>query len=227
MEKLIKKIQIKSRINLLTGLHIGGSKESVEIGGIDNPVIKIQTDKSKPYIPGSSIKGKMRCLLEQMNGALMGKSSKVNSVFGFTDDKSKSKLIVRDAYLTNDALDLLDKSEMDMPYTESKYENTIDRITGTTVKGGVRQTERVPAGVSFDAEFIINVWATDNDPNGNDDEKKSLLLFKDAKNALENDYLGGSGSRGYGQIKFSDWKYFVADEKSEWKMNQVEDLINW
>jgi len=115
---------------------------------------------------------------------------------------------------------------LDMPYTENKYENTIDRYTGTTIKGGIRQTERVPAGVSFNTEFIINVWKTD-DCDEKQDKKNSLLLFKDAVNALENDYLGGSGSRGYGQIKFENWKFEEASEETEWNMKLTDSLIIW
>ena len=51
--------------------------------------------------------------------------------------------------------------------------------------------------------------------------------MKKGINALENDYLGGSGSRGYGQIKFGRWKYYEATETSEWKMEEVSDLISW
>ena len=57
MEKLIKKIRVSAVIELLTGLHIGGSGDNIEIGGIDNPVIKIATRDNQPYIPGSSLKG--------------------------------------------------------------------------------------------------------------------------------------------------------------------------
>jgi CRISPR-associated protein Csm3 len=76
-----------------------------------------------------------------------------------------------------------------------------------------RQMERIPAGVFFDVEFVVNVW--------DDDKEKDLLdLLQKGINALENDYLGGSGSRGYGQIKFDDddLKYSHADETTEWKM---------
>ena len=69
MEKLVKKLKISTTIKLLTGLHIGGSKDNVEIGGIDTPVIKIATKDNQPYIPGSSLKGKMRCLLEQVRSS--------------------------------------------------------------------------------------------------------------------------------------------------------------
>ena len=104
---------------------------------------------------------------------------------------------------------------MDTQYTENKYENTIDRRSGTTVKGGIRQIERIPAGVSFDVEFIVNVWETES---GNTDEDLSLALLQKGINALENDYLGGSGSRGYGQIKFGELKYSHADETTNWEM---------
>lgn len=226
MEALVKKIKIVSNVELLTGLHIGGGKDSVEIGGIDNPVIKIMFNNGEPFIPGSSLKGKMRCLLEQMRGVKLGGSQEINSVFGYTDDKSKSKILVRDAYLTKSSVERLESCEgLDMPYTENKYENTIDRYTGTTIKGGIRQTERVPAGVSFETEFVINVWSSENDTDGEIDKKQSLRLFKDAINALENDYLGGSGSRGYGQICFGNWKCYEASSETNWKMKETVNLI--
>jgi len=216
MNKLVKKIKINTSVTLVTGLHIGGSKDNIEIGGIDSPVIKIATDKGKPYIPGSSLKGKMRCLLEQTKGKLLGDDPEINSVFGYTDDKSISKILVRDAYLREESVLLLENCQnLDTQYTENKYENTIDRRSGTTIKGGIRQIERIPAGVSFDVEFIVNVWETES---GNIDEDLSLTLLQKGINALENDYLGGSGSRGYGQIKFDDLKYSHADETTEWKM---------
>lgn len=204
MRKLIKKIKVSTSIDLLTGLHIGGGKDNVEIGGIDTPVIKISTKKNQPYIPGSSLKGKLRGLLEQIEGKDLGKDKEINSVFGFTEGKENSqasKLIFRDSYLTSISINLLENaSHLDMPHTENKYENTIDRVKGVTKKGGIRQTERIPAGVSFDVEIIINVW--DNDEDG----QKSLAMLKKGIHALENDYLGGSGSRGYGQVRFSELK---------------------
>lgn len=204
MKTLIKKIKISTTLTLETGLHIGGSKENVEIGGIDNPVIKMATKKNQPYIPGSSLKGKIRSLLEQISGNDLCGNEVVNFLFGFTAGNNKSqgsKILVRDSYLTNDSLLMLDKADnLDMPYTENKFENTIDRYRGVTKQGGIRQTERIPAGVSFDVEFVINVW--DNEKDG----EKSLDMLKKGIAALENDYLGGSGSRGYGQVKFSELK---------------------
>lgn len=218
MEKLIKKIKYQTSITLVTGLHIGGSSDNVEIGGIDNPVIKLATKENQPYIPGSSLKGKMRCLLEQAAGApKIGMNKDINNLFGITENKSlkttnqPSKLIVRDAILTNESKEfLLGCDNLDMPYTESKVENTIDRVEGATVKGGVRTAERVPAGAQFYAEFIINVW--------DDDKEQELIdLFEKGIHLLENDYLGGSGTRGYGQIKFGEFKRTELSDANSWK----------
>lgn len=215
MKQLVKKIKINTSITLITGLHIGGNSENVEIGGIDNPVIKLASKGDVPYIPGSSLKGKMRCLLEQAAGApKVGLDSKVNNLFGITENKSNntnnqpSKIIVRDAMLSDDSKKmLLDCDNLDMPYTENKFENVIDRVKG--IAQHPRQTERVPAGAEFNAEFIINVW-------DDDDEQELLALFKKGIRLLENDYLGGSGSRGYGQIKFGEMKKTELSDANSW-----------
>ena len=214
MSKLDKKIRINTTIELITGLHIGGSSDNVEIGGIDNPVIKIATKDNQPYIPGSSLKGKMRCLLEQIAGsAEVGGNGVINNLFGYSKSNQPSKLIVRDAMLQKESAEKLRNCDnLDMPYTEGKWENVIHRVNGTAEHP--RQTERIPAGVSFDVEFIINVW--------DDDKAKDFVtLLKRGINALENDYLGGSGSRG--QIKFGTLQYSVANEKSMWTMVETEE----
>lgn len=212
MEKLVEKIKINTTLTLLTGLHIGGSGDNVEIGGIDNPVIKLATKDNQPYIPGSSLKGKMRCLLEQIAGSTkVGGNAEINKLFGSADAKnpSPSKIIVRDAILTKESAKMLKECDnLDMPYTESKWENVIHRVKGTAEHP--RQTERIPAGVSFDVEFVINVWDDDN-------KDEMLSLLKNGLNVLENDYLGGSGSRGYGQIKFGELNPVELSSKNNWK----------
>lgn len=215
MEKLIKKIKIQTNIILITGLHIGGSSENVEIGGIDNPVIKIATKDNQPYIPGSSLKGKMRSLLEQTAGAVkVGDNADINNLFGFAPKNMPSKLIVRDSFLTEESVAVLQASDnLDMPYTEGKWENVIDRVKGTAEHP--RQTERVPAGVSFNVEFVINVWDDDKDGSA-----LMAMLDKGIK-LLENDYLGGSGSRGYGQIKFAPKKTFELSEETNWQEKEI------
>ena len=215
MKQLLKKIKINTSITLVTGLHIGGNSENVEIGGIDLPVIKLASRDNEPYIPGSSIKGKMRCLLEQVNGVPeVGLNPKVNNLFGIIKEKNPdkknqpSKIIVRDAILDeNSKKMLLNCDSLDLPYTESKWENTIKRIEGTAEHP--RQIERVPAGAVFNAEFIINVW-------DNDDENELIAMFEKGIRLLENDYLGGSGSRGYGQIKFGEMKKTELSDANNW-----------
>lgn len=215
MKQLVKKIKINTSITLITGLHIGGNSENVEIGGIDNPVIKLASKGDVPYIPGSSLKGKMRCLLEQAAGApKVGLDAKVNNLFGITESKANntsnqpSKIIVRDAILSDDSKKmLLACDNLDMPYTENKFENVIDRVKG--VAQHPRQTERVPAGAEFNVEFIINIW-------DDDDEQEMIALFKKGIRLLENDYLGGSGSRGYGQIKFGEMNKTELSEANNW-----------
>lgn len=216
MKQLVKKIKINTTLELVTGLHIGGNSGNVEIGGIDLPVIKIGTKNNQPYIPGSSLKGKMRCLLEQVNGATkVGLCQEVNNLFGITKNNSvdkedrPSKLIVRDAMLTEDSAKLLFNCDsLDMPYTESKWENTIKRVEG--VAEYPRQIERVPAGAVFNVEFIINVW-------DNDKEKELLDLLEKGISLLQNDYLGGNGSRGYGQVRFGERKQTELSPKNDWK----------
>lgn len=216
MEKLIKKIKIETTLELLTGLHVGGSKDNVEIGGLDNPVIKLASKEGQPYIPGSSLKGKMRCLLEQVAGSTMvGGDSKVNNLFGFAQDNRPSKqdnrpskIIVRDAMLTAEsAEELRNCTSLDMPYTENKFENTIDRVNGVA---NPRQTERVPAGAKFNVEMVLNVW-------DDDDENALKELLQKGINLLESDYLGGSGSRGYGQIRFGKLKFTELSDVNNWK----------
>ena len=211
MSKLIKKINISTTITLVTGLHIGGSTDSVEIGGIDSPVVKLATRNNQPYIPGSSLKGKMRCLLEQIDGEVGGKPA-TKRLFGTTD--KSSRLIVRDAMLTAQSeKELLQCSTLVLPYTENKYENTIDRVYGTA--GNPRQIERVPAGAVFAAEFVINIWDDDN-------EKELLELFRKGLKAVENDYLGGNGSRGYGQIRFGELHIEELSENNAWGINKQQ-----
>ena len=216
MKQLIKKIKIQTSITLVTGLHIGGSSDNVEIGGIDNPVIKLATRGNEPYIPGSSLKGKMRCLLEQAAGASkVGMDKKVNNLFGITEskdlntDNQPSKLIVRDAILSKESKEaLLACDNLDMPYTENKWENVINRTKG--IAEHPRQSERVPAGAVFNAEFVLNIWDDDK-------EDELLALFEKGIRLLENDYLGGSGSRGYGQIKFGEFVKTELSDANDWK----------
>ncbi len=217
MARLLKKIKIEYTIKVLTGLHIGGSSDNVEIGGVDNPVIKLSD--GKPYIPGSSLKGKIRSLLEQKEGCKLGECTEINKLLGSATDNKKneanpSKVIFRDFYLTDESEKKLKNSHyLSMPYTESKYENSINRVTGKAISP--RQTERVPSGVEFKGEIILNIW-------DNDVEQEFIKILEDGISLLENDYLGGSGSRGYGQVKFIKNKEVPLSNDNNWKDDNKE-----
>lgn len=196
MNKLEKKIIYTGTITLKTGLHIGGTNAALNIGGPDQFVVRNPTNNI-PYIPGSSLKGKMRSLVEIYNGeANNGKpsnktTSKAGALFGVagdSDNSHPSRLIVRDAELDINSCDF---SKTDMPYTESKTEVNIDRVTA---KANPRTFERVPAGAKFKLSMVLNIFS------GEDEAalKKTLLQ---AIQLLEDDYLGGQGSRGYGQVE--------------------------
>jgi CRISPR-associated protein Csm3 len=203
--KLVKKVKLTGTIELITGLHIGDSKESSDIGGLDSPVVR-RKDNKQPYIPGSSLKGKMRCLLEQTVGAdkVGAGGIIINKLFGITENKKgsdliwgaeMSRLIVRDSYMTSESCKKFNDTNLDtdMPYTEVKFENTIDRVKGAAKHGGLRNIERIPAGANFKFEMILNYYDNDGD--------EIYELLKKGIDLLNSDYLGGSGTRGYGQIK--------------------------
>jgi len=206
----MKIVNIKGQIELLSGLHIGGGDDTMKIGGIDNGVIK-DINSDKPYIPGSSLKGKMRSLLEWHIGVVgIGDGSPFhsgllkNSIF---DDASKRKAALNllklfgngkidDKFNEITRISVGDCSLVeveDQKVSEAKYENVIDRQKGTA--SNPRQTERVPAGVKFDFDIRIKVLDKDS-------EDELIAMVKDGLALIENDYLGGSGSRGYGRVKF-------------------------
>jgi len=205
--QLHKKLIYKGKIDILTGLRIGSNKDAVEIGGVDLPVIR-RKDNSEPYIPGSSLKGKLRSLLDIAYGkddttSLKEEDHWISQLFGCQKRKSRengnpSRLIVRDVYLDDEAKALLKGSSFtDMPYTEIKMENTINRIEGKAINP--RSVERIPAGVSMDYEIIINIITVDNEEAKTLEENFTRLL-KEGVALLNDDYLGGNGSRGYGQV---------------------------
>jgi len=211
----MKIIKLTGNIELLSGLHIGGGDDTMKIGGIDNGVIK-DINTNKPYIPGSSLKGKMRSLLEWDIGVVgIGDGSPFNSkllnnpLFNDTQKKKEALNLLKlfgngksdDNF--NEIIPItrisvgdcqLSKDSENMELSEAKYENVIDRQKGTA--SNPRQTERVPAGVKFDFDIRIKVLDEDN-------EEELISMVKRGLELIENDYLGGSGSRGYGRVKFN------------------------
>ena len=196
--KLIEKNIITGTILLKTGLHIGGSKSSLDIGGLDSPVIK--TPLGVPYIPGSSLKGKIRTLLGLSYGAFKLEEDKeiIKKMFGSAekDWTEPTRLIFRDAVL--DVEKFMEvftnkNASLETDFSEEKYENTIDRKFGKTTGGGLRNIERVPARAVFSFEIVINVFDKDN-------KNEMLKELEKGLNLLQDDYLGGSGTRGYGKV---------------------------
>jgi len=206
----MKIVNIKGQIELLSGLHIGGGDDTMKIGGIDTGFIK-NINSDQPYIPGSSLKGKMRSLLEWNNRLVSyGKGKPFSSelldeipepdkqnakillkLFGDHSSKNKfgiTRISVGDCQLSKEVFD------RKLKYSEEKVENTINRQTGTS-DGGLRHIERVPAGVKFDFDIRIKVLDEDS-------EDELIGMVKNGFALIENDYLGGSGSRGYGRVKF-------------------------
>ena len=253
------KMFVSGEISILTGMHIGGNSVEMGIGGADSIVVRDPLT-NWPYIPGSSLRGKMRSLLERTRGEMTIKLEKTkpdevyfvkdlaeplakggtlksagpstspdaeaSKLFGVAIDKKiiesldeiiPQRLVVRDAHLIN--ADTLETAKnTDMPLTEVKTEVAIDRITS---KANPRQIERVPAGAKFGFQFILNLY-------GEDDEIHFLNLLFQCMELLQDDYLGGHGSRGYGRVKFAvrteDVTCKTAEDYRENRKEQAFDI---
>lgn len=229
MKLLTHKI-INGEIECITGLHIGGSAETIEIGGMDNPIIKHPITRL-PYVPGSSIKGRMRSLLElkyemtdgdvhQYNGKNCGlQQCKICRIFGTSADVADlgpSRLIVRDAHLTKESEEKLKrlKEEKGLPYSEEKWENRIDRVRA---KATPRQVERVPSGIIFKFELVYRIFDTGD---GGETDENLFDFVKEGLKLIENDALGGYGSRGSGKVKFTNIKLFDSSTP-----DQIETIV--
>jgi CRISPR-associated protein Csm3 len=222
--QLINIFKLDGSITLLSGLHIGSGDNEMHIGGTDNPIIKHPITK-EPYIPGSSLKGKLRSLLEWRSG---GVALNGGGVLGFkaiaqapnSESKERIEQIIKlfgvsgsDNLNNEQALAIgptrlsfwdcplnsewtNNVREQNLLLTEIKMENSINRISGTAENP--RNTERVPSGAQFD--FAVSLKQLDSD---GDALLKTLLI---GLKLLERDSLGGSGSRGYGKlsIHFND-----------------------
>ena len=262
---LAGKIRIESTLLVETGLHIGGGGETLDIGGLDKPVIRDPLTQ-QPYLPGSSIKGKLRSILERLhnkpvnrkgsrdtyryesddvvNGyteisanqfvAFQGaRTCPVSRLFGSTGVKcwipssevtdaiesdaktseqtiagvkhtkvigrnAPARLIVRDCHLEPHSAEKLKRVDTGLCMTEWKFENGIDRITSAA---NPRQVERVPAGAAFKFELVYTI---ENESQVVEDLKNLAIALA----ILEDDALGGHGSRGYGKVKFQQIQFF-------------------
>ena len=223
--KLIGKLILEAEMTCETGLHVGAGKGSLEIGGSDNPVAKDAF--GRPYVPGSSLRGKIRSLLEQSSGLavpaelvylsrrkgqevrihqsdraddeiclLFGRSpGRMERVQGETLETAQAtpaRLAVFDAPLDVESITAQMRENLDDELTEVKNENAIDRITS---QANPRTIERVPAGARFHTRLVMDVLCEEDAP--------LFLRVLEGLRLLEDDALGGGGSRGSGRVSFN------------------------
>lgn len=195
---MFAKIEISGTIEIVTGLHIGGSSAFSAIGAVDSPVI-MDTRTNQPMIPGSSLKGKMRALLAKQYNTAIAKTADdgaecLTNLFGSAKSKKESRVLFTDMFLDN--LDELKRAGL-TGATEVKFENSISRMTAVA---NPRQIERVVRGAQFPMQLIYEY----TDKTDEETLLQDFRILKEGFKLLEYDYLGGSGSRGYGRIKFLD-----------------------
>lgn len=224
--KLYGRIFLTMDIRAVTGLRIGGSPAALNIGALDNVVIRDPLTQ-RPYIPGSSLRGKLRSLWEKATNAeqnfyvrrgnptvrlhTLADGAALNDdpvcrIFGVTGDTAvpnPTRLIVHDTFMSEESVKALEESTLtDQPYTETKWEATIDRITSAAVP---RQMERVPADTVFGpARLVYSIYGTPDTPAAPFGDVVWFFDIIQMLLLLEDDYLGSSGSRGSGQIVFEN-----------------------
>lgn len=226
--KLIGKLILEGEMLCETGLHVGAGKGSLEIGGADNPVVK--DAQGRPYVPGSSLRGRIRSLLEQATGMaipselvyiskrkgqevrihqsdrpddeiclLFGRSPGRMEKAGGGDEAgaqaTPARLSVFDAPLIAGSITAQMRENLDDELTEVKSENAIDRITS---QANPRTLERVPAGARFKIRMVVDLLCAE-------DAVLPALLIQGLR-LLEDDALGGGGSRGNGRVSFDNLK---------------------
>ena len=223
--KLIGKLIVDGEITCQTGLHIGAGKGSLDIGGADNPVVK--DAYGMPYIPGSSLRGRLRSLLEQSSGLTVpseliylnrrrgqevrihqsaepgdeicllfgrnpGRIDRVQGGEAIEGGATPARLAIYDAPLDAESITTQMRENLDDEITELKSENAVDRITA---QSSPRTLERVPAGARFKVRLVIDILC--------EEDKTLVPRVAEGLRLLEDDALGGGGSRGSGRVKFS------------------------
>lgn len=244
-----KQIHLKGRvfiqfeIKAVTGLHIGGSDTGIEIGGVDKTVIR-DPMTNRPYIPGSSLKGKMRSLLEKYNGLPQNQrigrgyihtcqnrqdyaNCAVCQVFGVPgemDFGGPTRLTVRDVHMSDTEAQRIEKqARTDLPFTEAKTEVSIDRVTSAA---NPRQMERVVAGTVFGpGEMVYDIYEVNGQSAQTDIDRLDAVI--QGLQLMEDDYLGGFGTRGSGKVQLERIKVFVRGKdylNNKHKVGEYETL---
>jgi len=250
--QLVGKLILSGELHCETGLHIGAGKGSLEIGGADNPVVKDAF--GLPYIPGSSLRGRIRSLLENALGLttpaelvylskrkgqevrihqsdrpddeiclLFGRNpGRMDRVAGEALDTraaTPARLAIYDAPLVAESITPQMRENLDDEITEVKSENAIDRITS---QANPRTLERVPAGARFEVRMVLDVLC--------EEDKALAARLIEGLRLLEDDALGGGGSRGSGRVRFANLKLvwrnraFYSSGSSEAELASAADL---
>lgn len=223
--KFLGKLILEADLNCDTGLHIGAGKGSLDIGGADNPVVKDAF--GRPYVPGSSLRGKLRSLLEQAVGLSAnemvyltkrkGQEVRIHQsdrpddeiclLFGRNPGRldrmsgeplesvhaTPARLTVYDAPLDSNSITAQMRENLDDELTEVKSESAVDRITS---QASPRTLERVPAGARFKMRMVLDILC--------EEDKELAVRLAEGLRLLEDDSLGGGGSRGNGRVRLSD-----------------------
>jgi CRISPR-associated protein Csm3 len=250
--QLVGKLILSGELHCETGLHIGAGKGSLEIGGADNPVVKDAF--GLPYIPGSSLRGRIRSLLENALGLntpaelvylskrkgqevrihqsdrpddeiclLFGRNpGRMDRVSGEAIDTraaTPARLAIYDAPLDAESITPQMRENLDDEITEVKSENAIDRITS---QANPRTLERVPAGARFQVRMVLDILC--------EEDKTLAARLLEGLRLLEDDALGGGGSRGSGRVRFGNLKLvwrnrgFYASGSAEAELAASADL---
>lgn len=250
--QLVGKLILSGDLHCETGLHIGAGKGSLEIGGADNPVVKDAF--GLPYIPGSSLRGRIRSLLENALGLTTpaelvylskrkgqevrihqsdrpddeicllfgrnpGRMDRVSGEALDTRAATPARLAIYDAPLVAESITAQMRENLDDEITEVKSENAIDRITS---QANPRTLERVPAGARFQVRMVLDVLC--------EEDKALAARLIEGLRLLEDDALGGGGSRGSGRIRFANLKLiwrnraFYSSGSAEAELASAADL---
>lgn len=205
---LEKTLTLDYEFELLSGLHIGGGNDTFDIGGADSTVVKNPLT-NEPYVPGSSMKGKIRALLTYVYGEIVNTDKEpklqisdptILSLFQplgeeYSHTIQLSRAVFRDAVLTKESAAHLQEYLGTGTFTEIKAENSIDPLKGKAANP--RFIERVPAGARFKGQILLQIFEGDN-------EKELTSFLLEGLRLVEKNYLGGSGTRGYGRISFTE-----------------------
>ena len=202
--RLLEHVEINKTIICKTNLHIGGSKDDIEIGAMDSPVIR-DTVTRLPYIPGSSLKGKLRSMAEYKEGKIIDGNPHgcedpeciICKIFGAHGNLRRqfgpTRILVRDAMITDTSKKKLEELESGSMYAGTKQEVGIDRKTGKANPAGPRTMEFVPAGTEFHLNIVLRIFE-------GDDKNRMVTFIETGIEELKKDAIGGAGTRGYGWI---------------------------